>query len=72
MANIKKEAESPRPRDVRSITLAATLDSAWSSTRHREAMTWANKAWLHKTVHGGIAGSGVQNAIWPLLLKMEA
>ena len=42
------------------------------STRYREAMTLAKKAWLHKTVHGGIPGSRVQNAIWPLLLKMEA
>ena len=35
-------------------------------------MTWAEQAWLHKTVHGEIPGSRVQNAIWPLLLKMEA
>ena len=34
-------------------------------------MTWAKKAWVHKTVHGRIPGSRVQNAIWPLLLKME-
>ena len=48
VANIKKEAESPGPRDVRSITLAATLHCAWSSTRYREAMTWAKNAWLTK------------------------
>ena len=72
VANIKKEAESPGPRDVRSITLAATLYCGWSSTRYREAMTWAKKAWLHKTVHGGIPGSRVQNAIWPPLYKMES
>ena len=35
-------------------------------------MTWARMAWLHRTVHGGIPGSRVQNAIWPLLLKMES
>ena len=69
VANIKKEAESPGPRDVRPITLAATLYSAWSGTRFREAMTRAKQAWLHNTVHGG---ARVQNAIWPLLLKMEA
>ena len=34
-------------------------------------MTWAKKAWLHKTVHGGIPGSRVQNAIWPPLVKIE-
>ena len=50
MANIKKEAESPGHRDVRSITLAATLYCAWSSTRYKEAVTWAKNAWLHKTV----------------------
>ena len=72
MANIKKEAESPGPRDVRPITLAATLYCAWSSTRCRETMTWAKKAWLHKTVRGGIPLSRVHKAIWPLLLKMEA
>ena len=72
VANIKKEAESPGPRDVRPITLAATLYCAWSSTRYREAVTWAQKARLHKTVHGGIPGSRVQNSVWPLLLKMEA
>ena len=70
--NIKKEAESPGPRDVRPITLAATLHCAWSSTRHRDAMTWAEHAWLHKTVHGGIPGARVQNATWLLLLRMEA
>ena len=43
VANIKKEAESPEPRDMRPITLAATLCCAWSSTRYREAMTWAKK-----------------------------
>ena len=64
VANIKKEAESPGPRDERPITLAATLHCAWSSTRHR--------AWLHKTVHAELPGASVQNAIWPLLLKMEA
>ena len=64
VANIEEEAESPGPRDVRPITLAATLCCAWSRTRYREAMTWAKKAWLHKTVHGGIPGSRVQNAIW--------
>ena len=52
VAKIKKEAESPGPRDVRPITLAATLYCAWSSTRCGEAMTWAKKAWLLKTVHG--------------------
>ena len=72
VANIMKEAESPGPRDVRPITPAATLYCAWLSTRYKEAMTWAKKAWLHKTVHGGIPGSRVQNAIWPLLLNMEA
>ena len=72
VANIKKDAESPGPRHVRLITLAATLYCAWSSTRYREAMTWAEQAWLHKTVHGGIPGARVQNAIWPLLLEMEA
>ena len=35
-------------------------------------MTWAKKAWLHKTVHGGIPGSRVQNAMCPPLLKMES
>ena len=35
-------------------------------------MTWAKKAWLHKIVHGGIPGFRVQNAIWPLVLMMEA
>ena len=60
VANIKKEAESPGPRDVRPITLAATLHCARSSTRYREAMTWAKKAWLHLTVHGGIPGARVQ------------
>ena len=36
VANIKKEAESPGPRDVRPITLAATLCCAWSSTTKDE------------------------------------
>ena len=54
---------------MRSITHAATLFCAWSSTRYKEAMTWAKKAWLHKTIHGGIPCSRVQNAIWPLLLN---
>ena len=66
VANIEKDSESPGPRDVRPITLAATLYCAWSSTRCRETMT----AWLHKTVHGEIPGA--RSAIWPLLLKMEA
>ena len=35
-------------------------------------MTWAKQTWLHKTAHGGIPGARVQNAFWPLLLKMEA
>ena len=47
-ANINKESESPGPKDVRPITIAATLYCAWSSTRHREAMAWAKHAWLHK------------------------
>ena len=63
-----EEAESP---GVRPITLAATLYCAWSSTRYRDAMEWAKREWLHKTVHG-VPGARVQNAIWPLLLKMEA
>ena len=57
---------------MRPITLAATLHCAWSIARYTEAMTWAKKTWLHKTVHGGIPGSRVQHAIWPPLLKMEA
>ena len=32
-----------RAKDVRAITLASTLYCAWSSTRYREAMTWAKK-----------------------------
>ena len=44
VANIKKEAELPGSRDVRPITLAATLCCAWPSTRYREAMTWARKS----------------------------
>ena len=43
VANINKEAESPGPKDVRLITLAATLYCAWSSTRYREAMAWAKQ-----------------------------
>ena len=80
--NYKKLIETPiwpedtrtnmRPRDVRPNTLAATLYCAWSSTRYRETMMWARKAWLHKTVQGGIPGSRAQKAIWPPLLKMEA
>ena len=72
VAITKKESESPEPKDVRPITFAATLFCAWSSTRCREAVAWAKHAWLHKTVHGGIPGGRVQNAIWPLWLKMEA
>ena len=45
VANIKEEAESPGAKDVRPITLAASL--------YREAMEWAKQEWLHKTVHGG-------------------
>ena len=41
VANIKKEAQSPGPRDVRPITLAATLYCAWSNTRYKEATTRA-------------------------------
>ena len=39
VANIKKEAESPGPRDVRPIT---ALHCAWSSTRYREA--WGGRS----------------------------
>ena len=56
VANIKKESESPGPKDVCPIALASTLFCAWSSKRYREAM----------------AGAKVQRAIWPPLLKMEA
>ena len=72
VANIKEESESPALQDVRPITLAATLHCAWSSTRYREATARTKHAWLHKTVHGGIPRASLQNAIWPLLLKMEA
>ena len=68
----QEKVESPGPKDVRPITLAATLYCAWSSTRYREAMVCAKQEWLHKTVHGGVPGARVQNAIWPLLMKMEA
>ena len=47
VSNIKKEVESPGPKDVRPITLAATLHCSWSSARYRESMTWAKQAWLH-------------------------
>ena len=49
------------------MTLAATLHCAWSSKRYV-----GQKGVAPQNCAGGIPGSRVQNAIWPLLLKMEA
>ena len=43
VANSNKEAESPGPRDVRLITLAATLHCAWSSTRYTAKQACSTK-----------------------------